>query len=283
MIDYTIPMKLIQLLSDEKVCSQSHLTQQMQIGRLELEKHIRTLKGWQIRVINVKNYGYRLESSIHFLNEGKMNAELPGGRVIVLPAVGSTNQYLLDSIAILKSGDVCTAEYQQAGRGKHGSQWFSPFGSNLYLSMYWFLEKDLQEATMYLGVFISHIIANILQEQGVSDIKVKWPNDIYLRDRKLAGILVEKKGNNRNQSEIIIGAGVNLSMKGLSSNTLIQKNWIDLQETGVTLDRNDLLALIITSMRKALMQFEQNESITLLQYLRPLKKKFNPCFKIVHT
>ncbi|WP_157988474.1 biotin--[acetyl-CoA-carboxylase] ligase [Candidatus Erwinia haradaeae] len=192
--------------------------------------------------------------------------------MIVLPVVDSTNQYLLDRTTFLKSGDVCTAEYQQAGRGKYGSQWFSPFGSNLYLSMYWLLDKGLQTATMHLSVFISIIIANILREQGISDIKVKWPNDIYLQDRKLAGILVEIKGSNKHRSEIIIGAGINLAMVGLSKNLLLQKNWIDLQEIGVNLDRHGLLVIIIDAMRKALIQFEQSQSTTLLKCMKKLEK-----------
>ncbi len=53
--------------------------------------------------------------------------------VAVLPVIDSTNQYLLIELASWRSGDACAAEYQQAGRGRRGVKWFSPFGANLYL------------------------------------------------------------------------------------------------------------------------------------------------------
>jgi BirA family biotin operon repressor/biotin-[acetyl-CoA-carboxylase] ligase len=58
----------------------------------------------------------------------------------VLPVIDSTNQYLLDRLGELQSGDACVAEYQQAGRGRRGRKWFSPFGPTC-ISMYWRLEQ----------------------------------------------------------------------------------------------------------------------------------------------
>ncbi|VFP79780.1 biotin--[acetyl-CoA-carboxylase] ligase [Candidatus Erwinia haradaeae] len=268
MRDDAAPIKLIQILSDGKAYSQKQLTKKMNIGYLELEKYIQTLKDWKIHIFKIKNQDYQLKSSMQLLNKEKINKELPGRRVFILPVVDSTNQYLLDRVNILKSGDVCTAEYQQLGRGRRGNQWFSPFGSNLYLSMYWLLQIDYEVNVMNLSIFISNIIFNTLQEQGILGIKIKWPNDIYLNNRKLAGILVEIKGHNRNRLEIVIGVGINLAMKKLANNAWIQKNWIDLQEAGVNIDRNYLLVFTINAMRKALIQFENNKSSILLKHLR---------------
>lgn len=130
---------------------------------------------------------------MQLLDEKAINAQLEDGRLTVIPVIDSTNQYLMDRMASLQSGDACVAEYQQAGRGRRGRQWFSPFGSNLYLSMYWHLEQG-PAAAMGLSLVIGIVIAEALQQQGAPDIRVKWPNDIYLNDRKLAGILVELTG-----------------------------------------------------------------------------------------
>ena len=104
----------------------------------------------------------------------------------VLPVIDSTNQYLLDRLDELTSGDACVAEYQQAGRGRRGRKWFSPFGANLYLSMYWRLEQG-PAAAIGLSTVIGIVIAEVLQQFGAEQVRVKWPNDIYLQDRKLSG------------------------------------------------------------------------------------------------
>ena len=74
--------------------------------------------------------GYSLPGAIQLLEAERILSLLEDKRVSVLPVVDSTNQYLLDRIAELHSGDACVAEYQQAGR--RGRQWISPFGANLY-------------------------------------------------------------------------------------------------------------------------------------------------------
>ena len=87
--------------------------------------------------------GYSLPEPIQLLNEELIRSQIGQGNVAVLPVIDSTNQYLLERIGELESGDACVAEYQQAGRGRRGRKWFSPFGANLYLSMYWRLEQGL--------------------------------------------------------------------------------------------------------------------------------------------
>ncbi|WP_200793295.1 biotin--[acetyl-CoA-carboxylase] ligase, partial [Klebsiella variicola] len=106
-----------------------------------INKHIQTLRDWGVDAFTVPGKGYSLPEPIHLLDEKKISQEIDHGRVTVLPVIDSTNQYLLDRLDELTSGDACVAEYQQAGRGRRGRKWFSPFGANLYLSMYWRLEQ----------------------------------------------------------------------------------------------------------------------------------------------
>ncbi len=88
----------------------------------------------------------------------------------------------MDRITELKSGDACVAEYQQAGRGRRGRQWVSPFGANLYLSMYWRLEQG-PAAAMGLSLVVGIVMAEVLQNLGAEKVRVKWPNDLYLNDK----------------------------------------------------------------------------------------------------
>jgi BirA family biotin operon repressor/biotin-[acetyl-CoA-carboxylase] ligase len=254
MKDITVPLHLISILSDGEFHSGEQLGTELGMSRAAINKHIQTVRDWGVDIFTVPGKGYSLPSPIQLLDEAQILSFLPEGRVSVLPVIDSTNQYLLDRIATLSSGDACVAEYQQAGRGRRGRKWFSPFGSNLYLSMYWKLEQG-PAAAMGLSLVIGIIMAEVLQKLGAADVRVKWPNDLYLKDRKLAGILVELTGKTGDAAHLVIGAGINLRMREPSADS-IDQGWINLQEAGVNIDRNQLTATLLTELRLALRQFE---------------------------
>lgn len=251
----TVPLMLISLLADGEFHSGEQLGEQLGMSRAAINKHIQTLKDWGIDVFTVTGKGYSLPSPMQLLDEAKIMEQLDQGRLAVIPVIDSTNQYLLEKMDTLQSGDACVAEYQQAGRGRRGRQWFSPFGSNLYLSMYWRLEQGPM-AAMGLSLVIGIVIAEVLRSLGASEVRVKWPNDLYLNDRKLAGILVELTGKTGDAAQLVIGAGINLAMRSPDAN-IVNQGWINLQEAGVNVDRNTLAAKLVNNMRASLPLFER--------------------------
>jgi len=255
MKDHTIPLKLVDILSDGEFHSGEQLGERLGMSRAAINKHIQTLKSWGLDVYTVTGKGYSLSAPIQLLNEQAILSQVAQGNVSVIPVIDSTNQYLLERMHEMRSGAACIAEYQQAGRGRRGRQWFSPFGANLYMSMYWRLEQG-PAAAMGLSLVIGIIMAETLRSVGADDVRVKWPNDIYLNDRKLAGILVELTGKTGDAAHIVIGAGINLAMRTADA-AQINQGWINLQEAGVTVNRNELAARLINSLREALPLFEQ--------------------------
>jgi BirA family transcriptional regulator, biotin operon repressor / biotin---[acetyl-CoA-carboxylase] ligase len=255
MKDNTIPLTLVSILADGEFHSGEQLGERLGMSRAAINKHIQTLRDWGVDVFTVPGKGYSLPEPIQLLNEELIVAQVQTGKVAVLPVIDSTNQYLLDRMSELQSGDACVAEYQQAGRGRRGRKWFSPFGANLYLSMYWRLEQG-PAAAIGLSLVIGIIMAEVLQELGADDVRVKWPNDLYLGDRKLAGILVELTGKTGDAAQIVIGAGINLAMRHAESD-VINQGWVNLQEAGVFIDRNTLAVRLINELRAALQSFEQ--------------------------
>ena len=193
MKDNTVPLKLIALLANGEFHSGEQLGETLGMSRAAINKHIQTLRDWGVDVFTVPGKGYSLPEPIQLLNAEKILSQLDDGSVAVLPVIDSTNQYLLDRIGELKSGDACVAEYQHAGRGRRGRKWFSPFGANLYLSMFWRLEQG-PAAAIGLSLVIGIVMAEVLRKLGADKVRVKWPNDLYLQDRKLAGNLVELTG-----------------------------------------------------------------------------------------
>lgn len=255
MKDHNVPLKLVDILSDGEFHSGEQLGETLGMSRAAINKHIQTLKSWGLDVYTVTGKGYSLPAPIQLLDEQAILAQVEQGNVSVVPVIDSTNQYLLERMHDMPSGAACIAEYQQAGRGRRGRQWFSPFGANLYMSMYWRLEQG-PAAAMGLSLVIGIIMAETLRSLGADEVRVKWPNDIYLNDRKLAGILVELTGKTGDAAQIVIGAGINLAMRTADASQ-INQGWINLQEAGVTVNRNELVARLINRLREALPLFEQ--------------------------
>ncbi|ALX92260.1 MULTISPECIES: bifunctional biotin--[acetyl-CoA-carboxylase] ligase/biotin operon repressor BirA [Serratia] len=254
MRDTTVPLKIISLLADGEFHSGEHLGESLGMSRAAINKHIQTIREWGLDVFTVPGKGYSLPAAINLLDAERILGLLEDKRVTVLPVVDSTNQYLLDRLAELTSGDACIAEYQQAGRGRRGRQWVSPFGANLYLSMFWRLEQG-PAAAMGLSLVIGIVMAEVLQHLGAEQVRVKWPNDLYLNDRKLAGILVELTGKTGDAAQLVLGAGINMAMRETNASQIDQR-WINLQEAGITIDRNELAAKLLNELRNSLRQFE---------------------------
>lgn len=201
------------------------------------------------------NENYSFPTLHPFLNESEILTQLPEGRVIVLNRVNSTNQYIIDNIPHIKSGDACVTEHQTQGRGRRDKIWVTPVGEGICLSIYWKLNK-IPPTMIEFSLMISIVVAKILKNLGASQIKIKWPNDLYIHGRKLAGILIEIITRTDNITHIIIGIGINLSIRTHATlNTKIGKNWIDLMDIGIMIDRNILVATLIHVLRKKLKDF----------------------------
>ena len=279
MRDNTVPLKLMGILADGEFHSGEYLGELLGMSRAAINKHVQTLRDWGIDVFTVPGKGYSLPEPIQLLDEAFILSQIKEGTVNVVPVIDSTNQYLLERLDELKSGDSCIAEYQQAGRGRRGRQWFSPFGTNLYLSMYWRLEQG-PAAAIGLSLVIGIVIAEVLQRLGAHDVRVKWPNDLYLNDRKLAGILVELTGKTGDAAQIVMGAGINLAMKSVAAE-IVNQGWINLQQIGLDIDRNQLAISLIKELRLALVHFEKEGLTPFLSRWKRLDNYLNRPVKLI--
>lgn len=249
------PLLLIEILADGNIHSGEQLGESLGMTRAGINKHIQTLRSWGIDVQTVAGKGYQLDAPMNLLNADSVNKNIKGEPASVIPVIDSTNQYLIQRISALKSGDVCIAEYQSAGRGRRGRQWISPFGRNLYLSMYWKLEQG-PAAAIGLSLVVGVIMAEVLQKLGADGVKVKWPNDLYLNDKKLSGILVELTGKTGDVAHIVTGIGINIAMSK-NQTEAINQQWINLEQVGIKIDRNELACEITNALREAFVQFEK--------------------------
>lgn len=279
MKDVSILLKLITLLADGEFHSGEQFSTVLGMGYAAINKHIQTVRDWGVNVFIVPGKGYRLHAQLQLLDENAILARLPSGRLKVLSVIDSTNQYLIERITILEPGDACVAEYQAQGRGWRNRQWISPFGNNLYLSIYWRLEQGAA-ATSGLSLMVGIVMAEVLQHLGAEGVRVKWPNDLYLNNRKLAGILVEITGKAGDAAHVVIGAGINLAMSEPAAR-MIDQGWINLQEAGIVIDRNALVVELTNTLRKTLRQFEYDGFEPFITRWQALDNFFNRPVKLL--
>ena len=189
-----IRQTLITLLSDGQFHSGEQLGEQLGISRAAVSKHMAALKELGLDLFSLTGKGYRLAVPMALYDEAQLQALAPMAPVHCFPVIDSTNQYLLERVNQLSSGESCLAECQTAGRGRRGKPWVSPFGCQLILSMYWRLEQGMA-AAMGLSLAVGVAVVQALESLGYPGVELKWPNDLYYQGRKLAGILVEMSGS----------------------------------------------------------------------------------------
>ena len=152
------------------------------------------------------------------------------------------------------SGLVVAAEQQTAGRGRRGRGWVSPFGRNLYMSCFWkFAGKP--EVIEGLSLAVGVAVAEALADVGVTDVMLKWPNDILLGGAKLGGILIEITGGASGFTNAVTGIGLNLGMPAAAT-TEIDQPWTDLTLAGNRVLRNELLAAVLNHLLPLLDEYE---------------------------
>lgn len=258
---------LIKALANGKFVSGQELGKQLDISRTAISKHIKSLTEMGLDIYSVTGKGYKLSQPLNLLNHNKIIAALPKSdanpEVEVHSLIDSTNSYLLRRLPNqLSQGQVCLAEFQSAGRGRRGRQWISPFGSQIYLSMYWYLEQGLS-AAMGLSLVAALAVSDAIYDLTNIQVQLKWPNDVYIDGVKLAGILIDLEGQALEPSHSVIGIGLNLNMPAYAAEKIDQK-WTDLQShSKKKIDRNALCTMLIHFLLKRLYQ-HQNEGLSVM-------------------
>ena len=135
---------------------------------------------------------------------------LIGREVIVLQQTGSTNDAILEVARDSKEGLVLFAEQQTAGRGQRGNRWESPARKGLCFSILLRPKIDINES-MGLTAWAAEAVADTIRKEFSLEPTIKLPNDIRIDRRKVAGVLVEMRAQDKAQHLAIIGVGINVN------------------------------------------------------------------------
>ncbi|MFQ5660665.1 MAG: bifunctional biotin--[acetyl-CoA-carboxylase] ligase/biotin operon repressor BirA [Gammaproteobacteria bacterium] len=210
--------EVLRYLADGKFHSGEALAQRLGISRTAIWKRIHTLSRYGVDVYSVRGRGYRLAQAIELYDEARIRSYLSGndihlpGWMQIVFKTGSTNQLLLDYLPEKSiHGRVTLAEFQSAGRGRRGRSWIAPAGAGICLSAGWHF--DSQPASMTALSLASGVaVASALKKLGITEVFLKWPNDIVSAGKKLGGILIELRGETAGPCDVVLGIGVNVNL-----------------------------------------------------------------------
>ena len=161
----------------------------------------------------------------------------------VVTTIPSTNAELVRRAETQSvNGAVLAAEVQTAGRGRRGREWLSPFGRNLAVSMGVAIDRPPAEVGA-LGLAVGLGVHDALADLGTPNVQLKWPNDVLLDGRKVAGILVELVRLSP-IVEVVIGIGVNVGC-GSAIASQVEQPIADVAEAVPGISRNQLLAGVL--------------------------------------
>lgn len=253
----TISHALINVLADGKYHSGTELGDLFGMSRAAISKNISKLEAlYGLTVFAVKGKGYRLKYPLDLLDENLIKQNLSSNALMQLAQldiffdIDSTNHYLNSkSIDGAQSGYLVLAEQQTQGVGRRGKKWVSPFGRNLYLSLLWRFQSGPAQLSC-LSLFIAVAVVRALKKIGINDAGVKWPNDIYWHNKKLAGILLEMRGEMSGPSTVVIGLGLNTNMpSNCVKDNEIEQPWVDIETIlDKKINRNIFTAHVINAL-----------------------------------
>lgn len=196
--------------------------------------------------------------------------------------LASTSTYLKENLSGLPQFAVVKADFQTAGRGQRGNGWESEADKNLLMSMLYFPPESLRPQNQFLiseavALAVVETVDILLGEIDAPEVTVKWPNDIYVGDKKLCGILIEHSLKSADViAHTVIGIGLNVNQREFHSNAPNPTSLIHYIQNELAVD--DVLAVLINSLKQTLSLLADNEADIARRYRQHLWRRvgFHP-------
>lgn len=226
------------------------------LSRVAIWKHVKTLQAQGCRIETCRHRGYRLIGKPDMPTEEAvgtlLHTQTLGRPLLFFREVDSTNRQLAMRATDAAEGLTLAADHQTAGRGRMGRAWFSPAGANVYLSVLLRPSVSLaQIATLPLvvGCVVARTIGNVAPKVPV---RIKWPNDLYVNGRKLAGILCELTAETDGVQHVVVGIGLNVNLSRRRMPHDIQQTATSLRiETHCSVSRAEVVAGLLNQLEPA--------------------------------
>ena len=258
----TLTFPILHLLADGRFHSGEALAKQFDVTRVTIWNAIQHAQSLGVEVFSVRGRGYKLPKPIVLIDKDAVLQAIGSERewfhLEVVDEVISTNTYLMQAAAKGAPHVSCTvAHIQTNGRGRRGRTWVSHLGASLTFSLLWRFDCGAA-ALSGLSLAIGVALMRALNELGVEKAQLKWPNDVLVDNKKLAGILIDLQGDLDGPSAAVIGVGINFN---LPENIIkrIDQPVIDINQVSRSqIDQNQLLGTVLKHFADVLRNFEQH-------------------------
>ena len=239
-------LTLLKLLKDGRFHSGQALGAALGVSRSAVWKQLQHLESdLNLSIHKVRGRGYQLAAPLELLEQGQLDTS--PWPVSINHSLDSTNAEALRAVDRGATAPfVVLAERQTAGRGRRGRQWVSPFAENIYYSLVLRMDGGMRQLEG-LSLVVGLAVLSALREVGVSDVGLKWPNDVLVNNKKIAGILLELVGDPADVCHVVLGIGINVNMRVASE---VDQAWTSVYlESGVAINRNVLVSKLNDSLR----------------------------------
>jgi len=239
--------------SPGRVVSGEELGTALKVSRTAVWKHVKNLLSQGYQIESVPSRGYRFLAAPDVLTSLEITSGLQTKRIgRQISSVRETESTNLLAFRLAENsapeGTVVIAEAQTGGKGRLGRHWESPPGVNLYCSV--ILRPPMSPVRAPQLTFLSAVaVARAIEEVAQLRPTIKWPNDVLLNGRKVAGLLNEMSAETDTIHCVVLGIGVNINM-GLEQfpNNLRQPATSLFLEKGVSVNRVDFTRALLTSL-----------------------------------
>ena len=242
--------QLIKLLKEKKLSGQK-LAEHFKVSRSAVWKKINKLKSLGYKIETDKK-GYKIVETADRLLPYEIIPSLKtkfiGKNYIYYEVIDSTN--IQAKREEYEDGTVIFADLQTSGKGRKGRKWKSHRSLGLYFTV--ILKPNIEVKYLpYFSLLFNYSVFKVLKKQVKGDLKIKWPNDIYLNGKKIAGFLIESSIENNVISKLIVGIGINVNQEMQDLDDDIKELATSLRiEEGKVFDRKKLLLKILKQIEK---------------------------------
>ncbi len=246
-------LTLLKLLKDGRFHSGQALGAALGVSRSAVWKQLQHLESdLNLSIHKVRGRGYQLAAPLELLELDQLAAS--PWPVAISHSLDSTNAEALRAVDRgVTAPFVILAERQTAGRGRRGRKWVSPFAENIYYSLVLRMDGGMRQLEG-LSLVVGLAVLSALRAVGVSDAGLKWPNDVLVSNKKIAGILLELVGDPADVCHVVLGIGINVNMRVASE---VDQAWTSVfLESGVATNRNELVSKLSDSLRLYLKRHE---------------------------
>jgi BirA family biotin operon repressor/biotin-[acetyl-CoA-carboxylase] ligase len=250
-------------LADGQFHSGEALAKHFKVTRATIFNALAHAQTLGVALFSVRGRGYKLPQPMIFLNQDAVLQSIGEQRewfhVLVLDELPSTNTYLMQLASKGAAHVTCVATHLQThGKGRRGRTWVSQLGASLTFSLLWRFQCGAS-ALSGLSLAIGVALIRAFEDLGLQHAQLKWPNDVLVDGKKLAGILIELQGDMEGPSAAVIGVGINLNLPKEVLNSIDQPA-IDLANVnnGQLVNPNMVLGTVLKHIANCLQQFEQD-------------------------